>query len=182
MTTRGRNRIRNALVATGLTVASLGVAVTTAAPAVADGSYTGRSTVWGSGTFSGDWDDEGVNNVSVNRVSNATCLWQMVLHADGYLDISDLDGIFGDRTHAATVRWQQARGLTGDGSAGRLSWAKAGDRLVDTGDDTSGYRTGYYRGTRLTPSLGRTPAGVHQFWDTDGGVYRTASYNTRTCR
>ena len=182
MATRSRNGTRRVLVAAALTMASVGVAVMQAGPAAADGSYSGRPNFWGSGTLSGDWDNEGVNNVSTYRVSNVTCLWQQILSADGYLDLSDVDGIFGDRTHAATVSWQRARGLTADGSVGRLSWAKAGNRLRDTGVDSSRYRSGYYAGTESNKTVRRSPAGVYQYWDSDGGVYRTVSYNPRTCR
>ncbi len=75
--------------------------------------------------------------------------------ADGYLSWDDVDGIFGDVTHAATVRWQQDRGLTADGSVGWRSWANPAYRL-----------------------------GVYQFWDAGygGRGWRTASYNTRECR
>jgi hypothetical protein len=182
MTTRGRNRIRKALIAAGLTVASLGVAVTTAAPAVADGSYSGRAYVWGSGVLGADWDDEGANNVSTHRVSNVTCLWQYVLQTDGYLNISDVDGVFGDQTHAATVRWQQDRGLTGDGSAGRDTWARAGNRLHDLGVQPDGWRHGYFNGSQSSLPLRRSSGGNYQFWDADGGVWRSAAYNTRSCR
>lgn len=183
MNTRSRSRTRKALAAIMVTVASFGVAVTTASPAVADGSYSGRANVWGSGSLAGDWDDEGVNNVSTHRYSNATCLWQKVLEADGYLAWEKVDGIFGDETHAATVRWQRDRGLTADGSAGKHTWAKAGDRLRDHGT-VDGYRVGNYDGTRSFVALRRTSAGYHQFWDPglERGVWRTASYNTRTCR
>lgn len=185
MATRSRNRIRNAFIATSLTVASLGVAVATAVPAVADGSYSGRAYVWGSGLLDGDWDDEGVVNVSTHRVSNVTCLWQYVLQTDGYLNLSDVDGIFGDQTHAATVRWQRDRGLSGDGSVGRQTWAKAGNRLHDGGVLSDGWRYGGYvgPGAQSALPLRRSPdGGNYQFHDEGAGVWRSAAYNTRTCR
>lgn len=163
-------------------MASVGVAVLGAGPAAADGSYSGRPTFWGSGAIGDDWDDEGVVNVSTHRTSNVTCLWQQILSADGYLNLSSVDGIFGDQTHAATVRWQRDRGLTADGSVGRLSWAKAGDRLRATDVDSAGNRTGYYLGSSSSKPLRRTPAGVYQYWDSNGGTFRTVSYNSRTCR
>jgi hypothetical protein len=179
---RRRIGIRRAAAAITLTVASVAAVAIGAGPAAADGSYTGQAYFRGSGGLVDDWDDEGVVNVSTHRVSNVACLWQQVLSADGYLDLREVDGIFGDRTHAATVRWQRDRGLTPDGSVGRLSWAKAGNNLQDLGTDTSGYRTGHYNGSSSGKSLRRNTAGVHQFWDSDGGVYRTVSYNSRTCR
>ena len=165
---------------TALVAAILALGMATATPATADGSYSGRPYIWGEGTLTGDWDDEGVVNVSTHRVSNVTCLWQMILSADGYLSLSEVDGIFGDRTHAATVRWQRDRGLTPDGSAGRESWAKAGDRLHDTGAEADGWRYGYYAGTESSKTVRRSSAGNYQFWDS-AGTYRTAAYNTRSC-
>ena len=160
-----------------LTLAAL---LATGTPATADGSYSGRPYIWGSGTLTEDWDDEGVVNVSTHRVSNVTCLWQLILTADGYLELSDVDGVFGDRTHAATVRWQRDRGLTADGSAGRQTWAKAGDRLRDTGAEADGWRYGYYAGTEASKTVRRSGAGNYQFWDS-AGAYRPAAYDTRSC-
>jgi len=179
--TANRNRPRRIIAAIALTVATVGVTVTTASPAVADGSYSGRATIWGSGLLAGDWDDEGVVNVRTHRNSDVTCLWQKVLVADGYLAWTEVDGIFGDGTHAATVRWQRDRGLTADGSAGRVTWAKAGDRIRENGIQGS-YRVGYYEGARSDFPIRRTSSGVHQFWDFADGPLRTASYNVRTCR
>ncbi|MFI7066005.1 peptidoglycan-binding protein [Kribbella sp. NPDC050124] len=101
-----------------------------ATPAAASGSYSGLSFVYGSGGVSDDFDDEGVVNVSTHRSSNVTCLWQTILWANGYLPSSGIDGVFGDQTDAATRNFQRDKGLSADGSAGRNSWTKAGDRLV----------------------------------------------------
>ncbi|WBQ03633.1 peptidoglycan-binding domain-containing protein [Kribbella sp. CA-293567] len=176
-----RKRSRRVAAAIAFTVATAGLTVTAAAPAAADGSYSGRPTIWGSGLLAGDWEDEGVINVRTHRNSDVTCLWQKILVADGYLPWTEKDGIFGDDTHAATVRWQRDRGLTPDGSAGRATWAKADDRIRENGMDGS-YRIGYYEGSRSYFPIRRTASGVHQFWDHADGPLRTASYNVRTCR
>ena len=50
---------------------------------------------------------------------------QQRLNALGY-DCGDADGIFGSRTHAAVIAFQKANGLSADGIAGPLTWAKLG--------------------------------------------------------
>ncbi|MDX3098989.1 peptidoglycan-binding protein [Streptomyces sp. ME19-03-3] len=110
-----------------LTAAVLAVSAT---PAAASGTYSGLEYVYGDGAWSDDWGNEGVVDTNTNRTSNATCLWQMVLWADGYLSSSGDDGDFGSQTKTATANWQSAHGLTADGSAGKASWSRAGPGLV----------------------------------------------------
>jgi peptidoglycan hydrolase-like protein with peptidoglycan-binding domain len=51
--------------------------------------------------------------------------WQKFLQGQGYYD-GGIDGDFGDKTHAATVAYQQANGLDVDGIVGQNTWGKAG--------------------------------------------------------
>ncbi|MGW7682294.1 peptidoglycan-binding domain-containing protein [Kribbella sp. NPDC054772] len=148
-----------------------------AAPAHANGSYTGRAYVAGAGIMYDDWRDEGVVSVAVHRSSNATCLWQAILWTNGYLPKSEIDGVFGDRTAAATRAFQRANGLSPDGSAGRKSWAAAGG--VSHTVDTAGWSNGIYSGSKHAIKVRRSTAGNYQF--SFGTGWKSATYNTRTC-
>jgi hypothetical protein len=161
-------------------VLALGLAAAlTTAPAAASGSYTGRAYVYGEGSLAGDWSDEGVVNVATHRSSNVTCLWQTILWADGYLPRSDIDGIFGDQTHAATVRWQRNHGLTGDGSVGKATFAKAEQNIV-LQDTSDGYQYGMYDGNSLFAVRRPVNAGNWMF-ASPSGVFISAAYNWKTC-
>ncbi|KUO20336.1 hypothetical protein AQJ91_14965 [Streptomyces dysideae] len=124
-----------------------------------------------------DWTDEGVVNVEVHRYSNATCLWQAILWANGHLSKSGIDGVFGDQTDAATRAFQRARGLSPDGSAGRQSWTAAGG--ISHTVDTSDWVNGMYSGWEGAFSVRRSNAGNYQF--NFGNGWQWASYNSRTC-
>ncbi|MCT9076878.1 peptidoglycan-binding domain-containing protein [Streptomyces fulvoviolaceus] len=168
------------VIASGL---AFGMSVTLAGPAAASGSYSGRAYIYGpvAGTMTDDWTDEGVVNVATHRSSNVTCLWQTILMADGYLSASGVDGIFGDQTHAATVKWQRDRGLVADGSAGRDTWTKAGTKLTDNGSDSDGYRYGGYNGTKFWFAVRRSNSTGNWGFYEEGGILRSAAYNSRTC-
>ncbi|MEU0098680.1 peptidoglycan-binding domain-containing protein [Streptomyces sp. NPDC006267] len=167
---------------------ALTVTVTTATPAAASGSYSGRAYVHGGGTVNNDFDDEGVVNVATHRSSNVACLWQTVLWAHGYLPSSGIDGVFGDQTHAATRKFQADKGLVVDGSAGRNSWTKAGDRISQR-DNQNGWLYVVYDGVKGSRSaysshdfvLQRSPDGNYRFYPPQGGGPYWASYNSRTC-
>lgn len=180
---RPRSRVLRGA-ATPFTAAALvlGISAVLTTPAAASGTYHGGAYVNGSGSLTDDWNNEGVVNVSTHRNSNVACLWQTVLWADGYLSASDVDGIFGDQTHAATVRWQRDRGLVADGSAGRNTWTKAGQRLnnSNTGTSPDGFWYGGYAGRNTSFMVRRSSAGNVGFAGADA-VVRWASYNTRTC-
>ncbi|MGP4005842.1 peptidoglycan-binding domain-containing protein [Streptomyces sp. 4N124] len=171
--------------ATPLTAAALvlGVSAAVTTPAAASGTYHGGAYVNGFGSMTdGDWNNEGVVNVSTHRNSNVACLWQTVLWADGYMSASDIDGIFGDQTHAATVRWQRDRGLVADGSAGRNTWTKAGQRLNNSNPERSpdGFWYGGYGGKNTSFMVRSSSAGNWGFAE-PGSSIRWATYNTRTC-
>ncbi len=50
--------------------------------------------------------------------------WQQYLNSQGYS--LGVDGIFGDKTLAATTEWQGKNGLGADGIVGEKTWGKAG--------------------------------------------------------
>lgn len=167
---------------------AIGINVTIATPAAASGSYTGRAFVHGTGAVSDDFDDEGVTNVTTHRNSNVACLWQTILWANGYLPSSGVDGVFGDQTDAATRNFQRDKGLSADGSAGRNSWTKAGDTLVQH-DNQNGWLYVVYHGATGSRSpygshqfvLQRSPDGNYRFYPPQGSGPYWAAYNSRTC-
>jgi peptidoglycan hydrolase-like protein with peptidoglycan-binding domain len=150
-----------------LTAAVLGLS---ASPAVADGDISKRAYVhedeW--------WSDEGNLNMSHNAYTNATCLWQKILWADDYLDNAGIDGIFGDDTAAATMRWKRDNGLNKDTQVGVRAFELAGSLIYV--DSSGGLR---YDGLVHDPVI--TINGAGQFGFYDDGVHRLASYNYRTC-
>lgn len=180
--------IRRALRTAAVPAVAAAMVFAVATPAAASGSYSGRAYVYGSGTVPDDFDDEGVVSVSTHRSSNVTCLWQTILWANGYLPSSGIDGVFGDQTDAATRKFQLDKGITADGSAGRASWTKAGNRLAQH-DNQNGWLFVVYDGVRGSRSaysshdfvLQRSPDGNYRFYPPiDGGPY-WAAYNSRTC-
>jgi peptidoglycan hydrolase-like protein with peptidoglycan-binding domain len=62
--------------------------------------------------------------VSPNMKGDDVKAWQEVLRSSGYN--IDADGVFGPATDAATMDWQQKRGLTPDGDVGPATRAKIG--------------------------------------------------------
>ncbi|WP_103511950.1 peptidoglycan-binding protein [Streptomyces sp. SM13] len=167
---------------------AFGVTVTTATPAAASGSYSGRAYVYGSGAVGDDFDDEGVVNVRTHRSSNVACLWQTILWANGYLPSSGIDGVFGDQTDSATRKFQADKGLSADGSAGRNSWTKAGDRIAQR-DNQNGWRYVVFDGVKGSRSsysshdfvLQRSPDGNYRFYPPNGGGPYWSTYNSRSC-
>ncbi|MGW5353796.1 peptidoglycan-binding domain-containing protein [Streptomyces sp. NPDC004031] len=127
MTTTPPRRRTARRLAVPLTAAAiaLGVATATATPAAASNSYNGHLYIEGSGTPGDDLNDEGAVNTTTNTVSTVTCFWQNILYVDNYLPITGIDGSFGPQTKAATIKWQNDHGLTGDGSAGKATFAAA---------------------------------------------------------
>ncbi|MEU0675828.1 peptidoglycan-binding domain-containing protein [Streptomyces sp. NPDC006172] len=157
-----------------LTAAVLGLS---ASPAAASGTYSGRAYVYGGGAFAGDWSDEGIVSTGTNRQSNATCLWQKILWADGKLAASGIDGDFGTGTYNATREWQSTWNLQVDGSAGRNTWTEAGKWLRDI-DGNGAVDT--YIGLVRNFTLSRDSDGRYHFPDGNGSG-RIAGYDYRTC-
>jgi hypothetical protein len=164
----------------GVAAAVTAAVVLSAAPASASGDYSGLSMVAGSGGFHDDWNDEGRLSTSRHASSNATCLWQKVLWADGKLGWNDIDGVFGPGTHAATIEWQRrwVGADAGDGVVGKATFTAAGKYLADTDFDGS---VDTYIGTEGRSFLvSRTADGDYSFYDRNGEK-RLAGYNYRTC-
>jgi peptidoglycan hydrolase-like protein with peptidoglycan-binding domain len=153
--------------------------VLSAAPASASGDYSGLSTVAGSGGFADDWNDEGILSTTRHASSNATCLWQKILWADGKLAWDDIDGVFGSGTREATKKWQQEWvSGTADGVVGKATFTAAGKSLRDTDGNGS---VDTYRGTEGRSFLvSRTADGDYTFYDW-AGEKRIAGYNYLTC-
>ena len=64
---------------------------------------------------------------------------QDALNALGY-NARYLDGIFGNATKDALVRFQRNNGLSADGICGCSSWSKAGFDGCRNREDTNGHR------------------------------------------
>ncbi|MFD7684845.1 peptidoglycan-binding protein [Streptomyces sp. NPDC059781] len=155
-----------------VTALGLDISAATSASANINDGY-----VSGSGAFADDWDDEGTLAQGYpGTYSNATCLWQKVLYADGYLSTSEVDGVFGSTTHAATYTWQYDRGLEADGIVGKKTFTRAGNRLRDqTGDG----KVDTYAGSRYDITVVRNSSGRYAF--SEGAATHVASYTSRTC-
>ncbi|MFE5488082.1 peptidoglycan-binding protein [Streptomyces sp. NPDC056527] len=152
-------------------------------PAAASGTYSGLAYVYGTGVYTNDWGDEGVTDVNTNASSNATCLWQMILWANGYL-ASDIDGVFGTNTKNATAKYQDDTDyLTVDGSAGKATWSYAADYQIAyvSGSEAAGQTLNLrYDGTVNRFDMRRIGDGNYEFRDSRGN-WRKAGYNYRTC-
>ncbi|MFI5673090.1 peptidoglycan-binding domain-containing protein [Streptomyces cellulosae] len=176
---------RHRRIRAGLTVLLAGAATLalSASPALASGTYSGRDYVYGADGFGDDWGDEGVLSTSMNTYSNATCLWQEILWADGYLSVSDIDGAFGAKTKAATKAWQTKKKLPDvDGVAGKDTFGRADDNLRKWDEDSDGTLTLYYDGVYYQPTFVRQANGTYGFYMYDGTEdYRLAGYNYRSC-
>jgi hypothetical protein len=157
-----------------LTVATLALSTS---PASANGTYSGLAYVQGSGTFTDDWGDEGILSTSVNASSNATCLWQKILWADGKLIAADIDGVFGTNTVNATKVWQGAYGVPSDGVVGKATFGEADAHLEDSNGDGA---VDTYHGSLYNISITRDSNNRYSFYDADGNT-RLAGYNYRTC-
>ncbi|MFG2775948.1 peptidoglycan-binding protein [Streptomyces sp. NPDC048350] len=151
-------------------------------PAVASGTYSGRAYVYGGGAFEDDWGDEGVTDINTHASSNATCLWQMILWANGYLP-SDIDGVFGANTKNATWNYQYDTGLALDGSAGKATWSYAalGQVAYVSGSTSAGQVLNLrYEGWVHNVTMRRIADGTYEFVDSHGN-WRKAGYDYRTC-
>lgn len=171
---------RSRLAACTISALTAAVVALSATPASASGTYSGLAYVYGGGVFADDWDNEGIVDTGHNKQSNATCLWQKILWADGELAASGVDGDFGSTTAAATARWQTKFQVGSDGSAGQNTWTAAGNWLRNADGTTSGNTVAYYIGTSHRLTLSRDSDGYYHFPDGDGSG-RIAGYNYRTC-
>ena len=161
-----RRRMRGA----SAVVATVAALVLSALPAEASGTYSGRAHIYGGGTWVGDWGDEGDLSTGTNTYSNATCLWQKILWA-----------VFGSKTKAQTLYWQEMNELSGlDGIAGKETFGKADDYLYEISEDSSGAFRLRYDGIYYKPYFIRNADGNYGFYD-GTNTYRLAGYDYRTC-
>ncbi|MFF9772851.1 peptidoglycan-binding protein [Streptomyces sp. NPDC013978] len=182
-----RKRVISAAIVAA-TVAVLGSSASPASARVSDGYVSGL------GDFTNDWGDEGPLSTSSNATSNATCLWQQILWAEGAneqngsdFDASDIDGIFGADTRHATMdlqrRWklEDVDGIVGPDTFGYLD----DRRLVHYSGSESGTLWMHYNGPTHHFYITRTSSGNYGFWegsDNDNGTtIRYASYKVRSC-
>ncbi|MFF9034311.1 peptidoglycan-binding protein [Streptomyces sp. NPDC014892] len=182
-----RQRVISAVIGAA-TVAVLGLSASPASASVSDGFVSGG------GDFDNDWGDEGPLSMNSNTRSNATCLWQQILWAEGAneqngtdFDASDIDGVFGENTRHATMdlqrRWklEDVDGIVGPDTFGYLD----GRRLVHYDGSESGTLWMHYNGPTHHFYITRSGAGRYGFWegsDNDNGTpIRYASYTSRNC-
>ncbi|WP_322657125.1 peptidoglycan-binding domain-containing protein [Streptomyces justiciae] len=145
--------------------------------------------VRGYDTYVGDWGDEGVLKLGGSN-SNAVCLWQTVLWAEGAQEIdgtsfdqADIDGIFGRNTELATSSMQGRWDLEYvDGIVGSTTFGRADDQLEYSSGSEDRGRTLFltYDGRAYDFTVARNSEGKYRFKDRSG-VWQYAGYNTWTC-
>ncbi|NEA98768.1 peptidoglycan-binding domain-containing protein [Streptomyces sp. SID13726] len=145
-----------------------------ASAAVSDGYISGT------GSFRNDWSDETVQ-AGYFAQSNAACLWQKVLWAEGLLTNSEVDGDFGSKTIARTKTLQSRWHIPVTGKADKATFNRAGGRLsLVSGSIANGKRLVLeYRGAAQEFTVRRNESGRHAF-HLDGS-WKTAAYKQRTC-
>lgn len=179
-------RVTTAVVGS-LTAVTLAVSASPASAAVSDGWVRGYDT------YVGDWGDEGSSRMSNGggmNDSNAVCLWQKILWAEGAnetngtdFDQADVTGYFGDNTEHGTRELQARWRLTADGLVGNATFGRADNELEFVGGSTDRGKTLYlsYDGDKYDFMVRRNTEGKYVFVDGDGD-WRQAGYGYRTCR
>ncbi|NUT96469.1 MAG: Tat pathway signal protein [Saccharothrix sp.] len=175
---------------TGAVLAACAVGVMTVGASPASAAMS-DNYVRGYDTYVGDWGDEGpmAFGFQEHNDSNAVCLWQKVLWAEGAkesdlttFDHSDVDGHFGPNTDAATRSLQARWGLTIDGEVGGGTFGRADNNLrYVTGSTGRGellYLT--YHGKDHDFAIRRDENGIYEFADRNG-TRRNAGYDYNTC-
>jgi putative peptidoglycan binding protein len=153
-----------------LTIGAIGVG----SPAQAS---VAQGYIAGAGVLTDDWGDEGTISATTRNHSNAVWLWQVILIADGYLtSIDDVDCWFGERTTAATIRWQRARGLTADGKVGPNTFGRAERRHLTAANSRLGATFS------LTHSQRAAEQEFQQCWSSTGYAERAWSDQGRPAR
>lgn len=159
-----------------LALGAVALAVPSASAAASDGS------VRGAGTVIDDWNDEGTLSTSSYNNSGATCLWQMVLQAEGYPLSDGADGYFGSETKVATRKLQARWGLaddyaSADGKVGPKTFGRAdGNLRVTNSSPTTEARALNYVGKAYSFVLKRASSGT--YYVTGTGFFR---YGSNTC-
>ncbi|MGX5213102.1 peptidoglycan-binding domain-containing protein [Streptomyces violaceus] len=171
------------------TLIGAAIAATTMLSAAPASAKASDGWVRGYDNHTGDWGDEGVLSKYNYSSSNATCLWQKVLWAEGaveapsnYFDLDDVDGHFGSKTSIGTQNLQARWGLTEDSTVGPDTFGWADGKLHYTGGSGLPGKTMYleYRGFRHTFDLKRNTEGKYLFTDRKGD-WRQAGYDYHTC-
>ncbi|MGW0938837.1 peptidoglycan-binding domain-containing protein [Streptomyces sp. NPDC002666] len=165
-----------------------------ASPAAASAS---SGYVSGADSYYDDFGDEGTLSTSSYSSSNATCLWQIILLAEGAeetdgtaFDLSDIDGHFGPNTREATESLQKSWSLGVDGKVGPQTFGAADTQWnASTGSGELEFRstgttdaTKYklrYHGAKYYFDFYRTASGNYRFLHKDAWHY--ASYTSNTC-
>ncbi|GAB3933680.1 hypothetical protein GCM10029976_041520 [Kribbella albertanoniae] len=179
-------RIRFAAgVVSAVAVGALALSASPASAAQSDNFVRGYDT------YVGDWGDEGpmAFGFQEHNESNAVCLWQKILWAEGAqekdgtkFDAADVDGEFGANTDHATRNLQARWKLTVDGEVGGGTFGRADNELKKTGgSEARGQKLEMtYYGDHGSFSVVRNTEGKYSFRDGDN-VWRIAGYDYRTC-
>lgn len=173
-------RVRLAACTAGVLTAAM-LALSTS-PAAASGDYSGHAYVYGAETPVDDYGDEGILSTTRHRESNATCFWQKILWAEGYLNDWQVYGVFDQETEAATKQLQGHYGLDDDGVVGKNTFGAMDGKLrYVSGSYAPGQRVKLnFDGRYHDFEVIRDEEGRHSFYDY-GGNYRHAAYNYRNC-
>ncbi|MBV7699009.1 peptidoglycan-binding protein [Streptomyces sp. TRM70350] len=180
---------RTRLGAAAVAALAVGALAVGASPASASAS---SGYVNGAGTYTDDFGDEGTLSSSSYSSSNATCLWQQILWAEGATesngsayDFSDVDGHFGPNTTHATRNLQARWGLSADGLVGPQTFGRADSKLrYVSGSTASGeYLRVRYDGAQHDIDLLRATNGRYIIYstgdrDTGSAVYAAYGYNS----
>jgi hypothetical protein len=171
-----------AAVAAAVATGALAVSASPASATSSQGYFTGYGTTW-----TDDWSNEGTLSSGSYARSNATCLWQKILWAEGATesngtayDYADIDGVFGSNTTYASKRLQTRWGLDDDGRVGPLTLGKADNKLrYSSGSTSSGRLYLKYDGAAHDFTLRRDDNNRYGF--VQDGAWRLAGYNYRSC-
>ncbi|GKQ40886.1 peptidoglycan-binding protein [Streptomyces sp. A012304] len=185
-----RKRLGAAVVA-ALAVGAMAVSASPASAKMSDGYVRGYDE------FAGDWGDEGELGRELGQtpdvsVSNAVCLWQRILWAEGArkthqpgspkFSKSDIDGVFGWDTYYATANLQRQWDIGVDTWVGNETFGRADNQLVKTGGSIDRGETLYlkYNGKEHDFNLRRNTQGIYLFPDANDD-WRQAGYNYLSC-
>ncbi|NGO75779.1 peptidoglycan-binding protein [Streptomyces sp. YC504] len=183
-----------ALAVAALAASALTVSASPASAAASDGWISGAGSVYD------DFGDEGTLSTTSYESSNAACLWQQILWAEGVhesdgtiFDKEDADGHFGANTVHATKQLQKRWGLTADGIVGKNTLGKVDTKREQIGGEWTGrllhaatnsdalYRTELrYYGKSHTLTFYRTDTGKYYFQTYNVG-FAYAAYGHNSC-